>query len=533
MKKSVWRRVLTLMAAIVLSAGFVSIPAEAKQTDQYRFGQITVSPWEAAYLQPNGTVSVSGNYADTDVSDWKNMAQVQYGEYILYGVTKQGSVIAADREMGEKLSGWKHIKSIAVSRPASFENEEFILGLLENGKVTAYVPDGYSLGKISSWKNITAIAAGDAHAVGLRKDGTVAAVGSNEDGQCNVSGWRNVVAVAAGKKLTVGLQADGKVLVAGALPLHEKEQIAQWKEIKAIAVGYRDYVLGLQEDGQVKWSRLLKCNSVAFEGPEGLPANWTHVESVFGSNNGLGAFRTDGSMLLIGSMQTSAAMSCALTDRTDQHVYYFAEDWPNNRTLTCDLCGKEATIPAYLPTSGCQHYWVEAPGFGESDFNGSFYVRKMTCCCIHCGDFWEYTIPRLTELTVTRDSNAKNKKDIQVGTWEMNGGAVDEDALRFWVVNKEGYHNTEYVEYKLNGEYALLQCWAGIEISSKPNTDISFTVYGDGKKLAVIRLNEDFLARSAINVEGISTLQISCTNKSSSNGYGVFGGCLFPAEYLP
>lgn len=154
-------------------------------------------------------------------------------------------------------------------------------------------------------------------------------------------------------------------------------------------------------------------------------------------------------------------------------------------------------------------------------------------CCIHCGAFWDYTIPRLTDLTITRDSNAKNKKDIQVGTWELTCGAADEEALRFWVLNKAGYHNTEYVEYRLNGEYALLRCWVGIEESSKPNTDISFTVYGDGKKLATIRPNDDYPVGCAINVEDISVLQISCTNKSSANGYGVFGGCLFTDMNLP
>ncbi len=47
--------------------------------------------------------------------------------------------------------------------------------------------------------NISTIAAGRRHSVGLKSDGTVTAVGDNEYGQCDVSGWRGI----ADKKLTI------------------------------------------------------------------------------------------------------------------------------------------------------------------------------------------------------------------------------------------------------------------------------------------------------------------------------------------
>jgi alpha-tubulin suppressor-like RCC1 family protein len=41
------------------------------------------------------------------------------------------------------------------------------------------------------------------------------AVGRNEYGQCDVSAWCDIVAVAAGNAHTLGLSSDGKVFAAG------------------------------------------------------------------------------------------------------------------------------------------------------------------------------------------------------------------------------------------------------------------------------------------------------------------------------
>ena len=60
-----------------------------------------------------------------------------------------------------------------------------------------------------------AIAAGNAHTIGLKSDGTVAAMGWNEYGQCNVSDWCDIVAVAAGCTHTIGLKSDGTVVAVG------------------------------------------------------------------------------------------------------------------------------------------------------------------------------------------------------------------------------------------------------------------------------------------------------------------------------
>jgi alpha-tubulin suppressor-like RCC1 family protein len=68
---------------------------------------------------------------------------------------------------------------------------------------------------VENWQNITAVAAGANHTVGLRADGTVVAAGDNRKGQCAVGNWENVVAITAGGNHTVGLRADGTMVATG------------------------------------------------------------------------------------------------------------------------------------------------------------------------------------------------------------------------------------------------------------------------------------------------------------------------------
>ena len=42
---------------------------------------------------------------------------------------------------------------------------------------------------VGAWTDITQVAAGGYHTVGLKSDGTVVAVGSDEYGQCDTSDW--------------------------------------------------------------------------------------------------------------------------------------------------------------------------------------------------------------------------------------------------------------------------------------------------------------------------------------------------------
>jgi hypothetical protein len=68
---------------------------------------------------------------------------------------------------------------------------------------------------VGGWSNITQVAAGRAHTVGLRDDGTVVATGLNDNGQCDVGGWTNIVQIVAGGWHAAGQKDCGTVVAAG------------------------------------------------------------------------------------------------------------------------------------------------------------------------------------------------------------------------------------------------------------------------------------------------------------------------------
>jgi hypothetical protein len=75
--------------------------------------------------------------------------------------------------------------------------------------------NGYGQCNVSGWGNVTQVAAGWGHTVGVKADSTVIAVGDNGYGQCNVGNWTDIIEVAAGGIHTVGLKSDGTVVAAG------------------------------------------------------------------------------------------------------------------------------------------------------------------------------------------------------------------------------------------------------------------------------------------------------------------------------
>lgn len=94
------------------------------------------------------------------------------------------------------------------------------VGLMSDGTVTAVGDNRYGACDVGDWRDIVAVAAGNAHTgsshtVGLRSDGTVVATGWNKYGQCDVTDWREIVAIAAGWRRTVGIRADGTAVAVG------------------------------------------------------------------------------------------------------------------------------------------------------------------------------------------------------------------------------------------------------------------------------------------------------------------------------
>lgn len=159
-------------------------------------GMVAAGSVHSVGLRADGTAVSAGHdtVGQRDVSDWKNVVFIAAGEIVTAGVTAEG-------------------------------------GLLLAGDGTAFA-DSASWEAAAAWTDLSSVAVGGSHIVGLKADGTAVAVGDNSAGQCDVSGWSNLVAVAAGDAFTLGLTASGTLVSAGTAP-----DVSAWKDVTAISAG--------------------------------------------------------------------------------------------------------------------------------------------------------------------------------------------------------------------------------------------------------------------------------------------------------
>jgi hypothetical protein len=142
------------------------------------------------------------------------------------------------------------------------------VGLKSDGTVVAVGYNDYEgQCNVASWTNITQVAAGSYHTVGVKKDGGVVAVGSDLYGQCGVSNWTDIIQVAAGGYHTVGLKADGTVVAVGD-SLYGQCDVGDWRGITQIAGG-GIHTAGLKTDG-----------TLVAAGPEAELVRWNLVLAV-------------------------------------------------------------------------------------------------------------------------------------------------------------------------------------------------------------------------------------------------------------
>ena len=153
-----------------------------------------------------------------EAETWDNVVQIACDSsqrLRLWALLKDGTVrrtrLASDSAPAELGTD---VQKIAV-------RNSNLLALHRNGTVEmlsstdAAVRNG--LTQTDNWSNITDIAMGESHVVGLRSDGTVVATGSNHCGQCDVDDWTDIVQITAGNNCTVGITSTGELVFTGEL----------------------------------------------------------------------------------------------------------------------------------------------------------------------------------------------------------------------------------------------------------------------------------------------------------------------------
>ena len=121
------------------------------------------------------------------------------------------------------------------------EGDTYTLFINKNNALEVYGDFQYK----NEFQDVVQVSAYGSHAVGLKKDGTVVTTDKNEE----VAKWKNIKAIAAGKDHTVGLTSDGKVLCAGS---ELACQVSDWTDVESVYAG--DDVTFAIVNGQVKVS---------------------------------------------------------------------------------------------------------------------------------------------------------------------------------------------------------------------------------------------------------------------------------------
>ena len=171
---------------------------------------------------------------------------------------------------------------------------------------------------------------------------------------------------------------------------------------------------------------------------------------------------------------------------------------------TCSRCGATRG-----ESSG--HVWMEAT-FDYPEY------------CDNCGATrGDPLLMPFTWLPHISDTNPPGSdKDVTIGDWDDPNGIVREQTIRFWLVDREGYHNSESTTYALDGQYTKFHCTGFLTDGTEPGGSAYIRVWGDGQILnqSMTITSGDIISYS-VDVTGVQELTVECVTDSSSFTYCV------------
>ena len=198
------------------------------------------------------------------------------------GLATASPVLADSREV---TPGWTDITQVAAGH-------RHTVGLGSAGSVVAVGATNEGQCDVGDWSEIDQVAAGGYHTVGLRSDGSVVAAGPTYDGRCDVGGWTDIDQVAAGGWHTVGLESDGTVVAVGVNNQGQCD-VGGWSNIDEIAAGGL-HTVGLEDDGTVV------AVGDNYDGQCDV-GNWTDIIHVAAGVDHTVGLKSDGTVVAVGN----------------------------------------------------------------------------------------------------------------------------------------------------------------------------------------------------------------------------------------
>lgn len=222
-------------------------------------------------LRADGSVRAKGFYSGkSELESWTGVAAIAASGRSTYAVFPNGTVRTTDPKVRDSVRLWKNITAVAAGGVHA-------VGLTNEGKVVSVGNNAYGQCDLWGWKDIRSVAVGGFHTVGLHRDGWVMATGSNDSGQCNTV-WYEITAVAAGYSHSVGLRKNGTVVAVGNNNYGQCET-KHWTDIVAISA-CNHHTVGLKKDGTVVATgnnTYGQCNTASWKGIVAIAAGDWHT----------------------------------------------------------------------------------------------------------------------------------------------------------------------------------------------------------------------------------------------------------------
>ena len=247
-------------------------------------------------LRDDGTVLAAGanDSGQCDVQEWESIAAVYAHDSITAGLRTDGTVVVAGREaLNESVSSWRDVTMLALGI-------NHILGLTQDGRVLSAGTNLNGCCETGDWENIVSVWADDSLSIGVTKEGRVKIAGSLGNGileeeqkeiKERISFWTEIRQVVVNGRNIYGLREDGTVLHEGKKDVQNNSQIETIKGVISLAAG-DGYLAVLQADGTVK--------TVGYCRPEIEQEieNWRDVVALTGTQTGLVCLKQDGTLLV-------------------------------------------------------------------------------------------------------------------------------------------------------------------------------------------------------------------------------------------
>lgn len=266
------KKIIALALVLAMTFALAACNGDVNNTDPIDIGMQTPTPPPAG---SEGPLALRREYA-------QGMGMVAAGAIHSLGLRTDGTVLSAGHDLygQRKVAQWTDIVHIAAGKT-------FSLGVRRDGTLSlaGKFANGLDLEKTDGLRVLTnafMADAGDDFIAVLLDDGTVLAAGDNAGGQCDVGDWRDIVAIACGDAFTVGLKEDGTLVATPGAPA----EVSSWTKIKKIAAGGASAVAGITFEGKLAAT----IDSAGLEG-------YADLVDVGADDCGLACVRADGTVV--------------------------------------------------------------------------------------------------------------------------------------------------------------------------------------------------------------------------------------------